>query len=144
MNPQSISNYFVADHKRLECLYASFKAKLGSDEALCYFWAFKKGIEQNIKWEEEVLFPFFEEKMGISHDPTDVMLSEHRDILEYLVGIDEYLLSNRDVAPLLLALEEVLEAHNQKEEQILFPLIDDYSNGVEKADLFLALCTTRA
>ena len=137
MSSQPISTFFEADNKRLEYLYNNFKSKLGSSEALTYFWAFKKGVEKNIRWEEDILFPFFEDKMDISHGPVDVMIAEHREILEYLQGIDEHLLSERDVLPLMHALEEVLGMHNNKEEQILFPLIDDCSNDAEKADFFL-------
>ena len=45
------------------------------------FEKFKFGLHRHIAWEEEILFPLFEEKTGMTDGgPTFVMREEHRQI----------------------------------------------------------------
>lgn len=79
----------------------------------------------------------FEEKTGIVGGPTEVMRTEHRLIGQYLEEIHEEVKkqdpdSDRQEANLLNA----LSAHNQKEEQILYPMIDRSTDEAERASVF--------
>ena len=83
-------------------------------------------IERHLKREENVLFPAAERVMGSSGGPTQVMRMEHgqmRDLIESLSKVaaledkDEFL----GEAETLLVL---MQQHNMKEEQILYPMID--------------------
>jgi len=64
------------DHDRLDEIFEGFK-KLKDDDidaAGKLFLEFKTGLLQHINWEEDILFPVFEQKTGI-HDtgPTAIM-----------------------------------------------------------------------
>jgi len=74
------------------------------------------------RWEEEILFPLFEKKTGMQFGPTYVMRNEHKEIAAHLESIHKKVQkadpsSDREEQKLL----EVLGAHNQKEEAILYP-----------------------
>ncbi|MDE2291134.1 MAG: hemerythrin domain-containing protein [Elusimicrobia bacterium] len=86
---------------------------------------FLTGLSRHIVWEEEVLFPLFEEKTGMTGGPTQVMRTEHRWIKDRLDAVHEKVRaadpgSDGEVEALLA----VLGQHNMKEENILYPAID--------------------
>ncbi|MBS3798040.1 MULTISPECIES: hemerythrin domain-containing protein [unclassified Pseudoalteromonas] len=136
---QLISFYFEADHKRLDALYNQFIAQQGTRQASAYFHAFRQGLEQHIRWEESVLFPFFEQKTGMNQGPTRVMTIEHQEIVALNSQISEQLEHQQPIAPLLHRLESLLSEHNDKEEQVLYPMLDQRSSEEEKAALFLQI-----
>ena len=89
--------------------------------------AFLHQINRHIDVEENLLFPAFEAKTGTMGGPTHVMRMEHAQLRnlfdEMLTAIDgkqaeSYLLTADLVAALL-------NEHNQKEENILYPMIDE-------------------
>lgn len=137
-----IHQYFTADHQRLDCLYLAFKALLARGENTCrgYFDKFSQDLIRHIDWEEQVLFPFFESKSGITAGPTRVMRAEHQDIISNLVSIKEKLAAvNIEHMAELDALETLLSEHNQKEEQVLYPMIERFCQPEDSAKLFLAM-----
>ncbi len=76
--------------------------------------------------EEEVLFPAFEQRSGMVDGPTQVMRSEHVQMRELLRQMDEALAQkNADgfggAADTLLIM---MQQHNMKEENILYPMCD--------------------
>ena len=76
--------------------------------------------------EEEVLFPAFEERTGMTGGPTQVMRSEHVQMRDLLRQMDEALAQkNADgfggAAETLLIM---MQQHNMKEENILYPMCD--------------------
>jgi hypothetical protein len=78
---QSIRTYFAEDHDRLDGLFASFRERkrFNYAEARLFFREFKFGLQRHIVWEEQILFPLFEQKTGMVHNgPTEVMRQEHR------------------------------------------------------------------
>ena len=90
------------------------------------FEAFTAGAEAHFKKEEQVLFPRVEAHMGTSVGPIQVMLMEHRQIRVLITNLSALIDDkNRDVflgeAETLLIM---LQQHNMKEEQILYPMID--------------------
>ena len=124
----TISGVFQNDHDRLDALWQSFQALkrqnfLKAKEA---FAQFKSGLERHIRWEEDLLFPLWEDKTGMSDGgPTFVMRHEHRRIEEQLQAIDRSISEeNADDAEPEQALLAVLAAHNLKEERVLYPAID--------------------
>jgi len=89
--------------------------------------AFLHQIERHIDAEENLLFPAFEDKSGMTGGPTHVMRMEHaqlRDLFgEMLAAIEareaEGYLRNADLVAALL------REHNLKEENILYPMLDN-------------------
>ncbi|HSE39257.1 MAG TPA: hemerythrin domain-containing protein [Acidobacteriota bacterium] len=124
----SISAYYEQDHNRLDELFANFQEWKRKDflRAKELFVAFKFGLQRHIVWEEEVLFPLFEEATGLFNEgPTQVMRLEHRMIADKLELIHKKVQvkdPNSDVEERELL--SILSSHNDKEEKILYPAID--------------------
>ncbi len=137
---ETITSYYEHDHDRLDDLFKKFQSlkKTEFNTAKEFFFQFKTGLERHIRWEEEILFPLFEEKTGMKNNgPTAVMKMEHRAIEKYLVAIFEKVNSGNtttdDDEQMLL---NTLGMHNEKEEQILYPMIDRSIIEQEKEIVF--------
>lgn len=125
---ESVSHYFAADHDRLDGLFAQYQALKRTDHAAAKesFKGFLQGLTRHIVWEEEVLFPLFEEKTGMKDfGPTAVMRAEHRQIKSHLDALhDKVRAADPDSDAAAAALLAVLGEHNMKEEHMLYPAID--------------------
>jgi len=125
---EKISTFFEKDHSRLDSLFKQFQANKSSDFALAKncFKEFMFGLKRHIVWEEEILFPIFEEKTSMKDSgPTAVMRFEHDLIKRELDGIHKkvkagHINTENEEASLL----EILVQHNCKEEGILYPAMD--------------------
>jgi regulator of cell morphogenesis and NO signaling len=143
MEHKLISEFFEADHDRLDELFKNFQTSKRTDypKAKEHFVNFKFGLQRHIVWEEDVLFPLFESKTGMfSGGPTAVMRAEHRQIAEHLEAIHLKVQnadpdSDMDESRLL----GVLSIHNQKEEEILYPAIDRMVTDADKTATFEAI-----
>lgn len=116
------------DHDRLDEIFKKFHGMVEEDitKAKALFSEFAKGLKTHIAWEEDILFPIFENKTGMSFGgPTAVMRMEHEQIKNFLSGIEAKLeQENSNVAEEEKNLLIVLTAHNDKEESIVYPEID--------------------
>lgn len=138
-----ISVAFEQDHDRLDALFTTFQEQKRNDFAKAKeaFVAFKFGLQRHIVWEEDVLFPKWEENSGMAEGgPTQVMRTEHRMIGDCLEAIHQKVQaqdpeSDRDEQRLL----EILKSHNMKEERILYPSIDQVISDQERAELYQAM-----
>ncbi len=118
------------DHDRLDALdEAAMEAWTLGDRRLAarLHLRFVHGLRRHIRFEETVLFPAFERVTGMppDHGPTSVMRVEHRAIEQLLADLRDAVgagvrpgESTRD------ELRDVLAAHNGKEENVLYPLLD--------------------
>lgn len=137
---ETITDYFEQDHDRLDGLFKNFQNYKHSNylRAKEYFVQFKFGLQRHIIWEEEVLFPLFEEKTGIDDcGPTKMMQNDHRQIGELLEAIHRKVQKSdpeSDMEERMLV--GLLGLHNQKEEKILYPAIDRMTNAEEKHTVF--------
>ena len=141
-NPdRTITEYFQSDHRRLETIYKKFGDAVHEerwDDARSAFVEFSLGLRRHIKAEEEILFPAFEEKTGMSDaGPTFVMRMEHKDIFELFDQITGS--AEKDDGPettrLASALTNLLADHNMKEEQILYPESDALLSETERPEV---------
>jgi hemerythrin-like domain-containing protein len=136
----TIREAFAADHDHLETLLGQFQHDKRSDfaQAREAFKAFKQGLQRHIMWEEQILFPLFEQKTGMySSGPTEVMRHEHRLIGEQLENIhDKVREADPDSDAAEQRLVELLSAHNQKEEMALYPALDRLLSEAEKESAF--------
>ncbi len=142
MNEQTITSYYETDHDRLDDLLKQFRQLKRTDYAKAkpFFREFKFGLQRHIIWEEEVLFPLFEEKTGNMNGPTNVMRAEHRQIGKVLEMIhDKVRQQNPDSDQEEEMLMNLLMMHNQKEENILYPSIDRAITGQERAEVFVTM-----
>ena len=137
---QTISKFFEQDHDRLDELFKMFQQLKRSDFAKAKeaFKDFKFGLQRHIVWEEDLLFPLWEEKTGMAEGgPTFVMRAEHRQIGEQLEAIHQKVAEqNSDSDQEEQALLTLLGSHNMKEERVLYPAIDDVTSQEERATVF--------
>ncbi|MCA9405007.1 MAG: hemerythrin domain-containing protein [Candidatus Omnitrophica bacterium] len=140
MSNDTVTGFYSHDHDELDAYMKSFQEtkKVDFSKAKKYFEEFKYGLERHIEWEESILFPLFEEKTGMKDSgPTAVMREEHKQIKVYLQTISEKLLKDdltTDNEEELLI--DLLTAHNQKEENILYPAIDNVASDEERKVVF--------
>jgi iron-sulfur cluster repair protein YtfE (RIC family) len=128
------------DHDRLDNkirMYSTEKL-VNVERAESIFLFFKSELERHIIWEEDILFPVFERKTGIKDaGPTLIMRMEHIQIKNHLQEIKRKLHAKKiqDPCEEEVALFKVLESHNQKEENILYPGIDNLTSEQEKEQM---------
>jgi iron-sulfur cluster repair protein YtfE (RIC family) len=133
----TILEFISEDHDRLDNkikMYSTEKL-VNVERAEGIFILFKSELERHIIWEEDILFPIFESKTGIKDGgPTSVMKMEHIQIKNHLQEIKRKLHAKniQDPCKEEVALFKVLESHNQKEENILYPEIDNLTSEHEK------------
>lgn len=125
----TISSFMTDDHQRCDRLFAVAEELVANgqwEDAATSFDVMHKAIEHHFSMEEEVLFPAFEQVTGSSMGPTQVMRHEHqqmRQLFEQLASA----LEKRQMDDYLGASETLLvlmQQHNAKEEQILYPMTD--------------------
>ncbi len=138
-----IGEHFAEDHDRLESLFEAFQSLKGSDfaKAKDVFKDFKSGLHRHIVWEEDLLFPLWEEKCGLAEGgPTLVMRAEHRQIGEQLEAIqDKVGEHNPESEQEEKVLRDLLHSHNMKEERALYLEIDRVTRPEERAEFFRKL-----
>ncbi|ODT43347.1 MAG: hypothetical protein ABS70_08370 [Nitrospira sp. SCN 59-13] len=143
MSDAKISVTFEQDHDRLDALFTTFQQQKRKDVAKAKdaFVEFKFGLQRHIVWEEDVLFPKWEENSGMAEGgPTQVMRTEHRIIGECLEAIHQKVQANNPDSDLEeQRLVDVLKSHNMKEERILYPSIDQVITDQERAELYQAM-----
>lgn len=137
---KTIRQFFEEDHDRLDGLFQSFQALKRSDaaKAKAAFKEFTFGLQRHIVWEEELLFPLWEEKTGLSDGgPTVVMRHEHRRIGEQLEALHRKVAAeNPDSDQEAQALTTLLASHNLKEERVLYPSLDQVTTEKEREAIF--------
>lgn len=137
---KTISAFYEQDHDRLDELFKTFQQFKRSDFAKAKeaFKEFKFGLQRHIVWEEDLLFPLWEEKTGMSEGgPTFVMRAEHRQIGQQLEAIhDKVAEQNPDCDQEEQALLNLLGSHNIKEERVLYPAIDQVTSEDERETVF--------
>ncbi|MDH4303898.1 MAG: hemerythrin domain-containing protein [Nitrospira sp.] len=140
MSEQTITALYEKDHDRLDELFKTFQTSKRSDFAKAKeaFKEFKVGLQRHIVWEEELLFPMWEEKTGMIEDgPTPVMRFEHEQIKQLLDAIHRKVESqDPDSDHEEQSLLNLLGSHNRKEEKALYPAIDNVTNEDERATIF--------
>lgn len=140
MEKRKIASFYEHDHDQLDNYFQEYKKLKNTDypQAKECFQNFESGLHRHIQWEEDILFPLFEEKTGMAdHGPTAVMREEHKQIKEYLQEINKKVATedvNTDNEEQLL--EDLLGSHNQKEENILYPGIDEVISDSERENVF--------
>ncbi|HKU51212.1 MAG TPA: hemerythrin domain-containing protein [Nitrospira sp.] len=137
---QTVTAFYEKDHDRLDELFKTFQTSKRSDfiKAKEVFKEFKVGLQRHIVWEEELLFPMWEEKTGMIEDgPTPVMRFEHEQIKQLLEAIHRKVEEqNLDTDQSEQALFNLLSSHNRKEERALYPAIDNVISAEERGKIF--------
>jgi len=127
----TIRTFMTDDHRRCDDLFAEAEqaiAKKNLSAAKAAFAHFRNSLLAHFDCEEKTLFPTFEAKTGMRMGPTQVMRMEHsqmRALLDDAVDAlergdaDDYL----GLADTLLIM---MQQHNMKEENVLYPMCDQH------------------
>lgn len=143
--PRTVTDYLVWDHRRMEKLLEEAQTAASSgrwEDAHLLASRYATALRRHADLEDEVLFPAYEKACGGFGDgPTAHMRDEHVQIRR---GIDSLLLAvqARDAAAVGDAdelLRRVAIEHHTKEEEILFPSVDEAFSRPELDALVLRL-----
>lgn len=88
MSATSINESLTEDHDRLDGLLESFQAWKAKDVARArdFLMQLTLGLQRNLRWEETILFPLFEQKTGQT-GLTSTLRAEHEEIREWLAAL---------------------------------------------------------
>lgn len=125
----TIRSFMTNDHRHCDDLFAEAEqamAKNNLEAARAAFGHFRTAVLAHFDCEEKTLFPTFEAKTGMSMGPTQVMRLEHVQMRVLLDAAAEAL--NAGSADDYLGQADTLlimmQQHNMKEENILYPMCD--------------------
>src|SRR5512143_553507 len=134
MAMSTILDFLGSDHRACDDLFASAEsaaAQRSWDSARTLFGRFQAAMEHHLSMEETVLFPAFEARTGDSMGPTQVMRTEHeqmrglmRDLASAAAAGDQ-----QGFLGLSETLNMLMQQHNLKEENMLYPMSDQVLSG---------------
>lgn len=126
---KTIGEYLGTDHRACDEMFAAAETAVAQqrwDSARVQFAGFRAAMTHHFAMEEDVLFPAFEARTGMSSGPTQVMRMEHEQMRGLLEDMADAL--SRTDADGFLGLSETLnmlmQQHNVKEENMLYPMSD--------------------
>lgn len=139
MSMQSLRYFFSADHDRVGGLFRNWqeKKKANSPDAYDSFRKFLVSQLQHMDLEEKLIFPLFEQQIGNTN--TGLIQELHQDHIEIQRTIDNIhnvlrRAESTEAAEVLLS--EMLEAHHEKEEDIFYPILDQWIDEQERNRIF--------
>lgn len=124
-----ILEFMRDDHRACDHLYAEAESALMAKEAEKAKTAFARFAEATLHhfdMEEKELFLAFEKRTGMMGGPTQMMRYEHQQLRSLLESMRLALDENRvnDFFGIGESMMIMLQQHNMKEEQMLYPMID--------------------
>lgn len=130
----TISEFLGDDHRNCDELFAMAETKVAQqrwDQAREGFGQFCAAMARHFAMEEEVLFPAFEARTGSSMGPTRVMRMEHDQMRGLIEEMTRAIERNDDAGFLGLSetLNMLMQQHNLKEENMLYPMSDQALGG---------------
>lgn len=128
---ESISHYMQEDHVRIDAIAerAAAAAAAGDAAAMAREGAlFLEQLQRHIEMEERLLFPAFEERTGMTAAGPSVQMREEHLQMQPVFEQMRAAIAAQDGAAwrrAAQALFEILMPHNMKEEQMMYPMLDD-------------------
>ena len=127
----NIRSLMTEDHRHCDDLFADVeqsatRGDLATAKAL--FADFRRSVLLHFDAEEKTLFPTFEAKTGMTMGPTQVMRMEHIQ-MRALMDACHAALEGSDMDDYLGQAETLLimmQQHNMKEENVLYPMCDQH------------------
>jgi len=126
----NIRDFLTQDHRRCDELFALVEKEamdsLSGAKEICE--NFVKETQRHFDMEEMVMFVEFEAKTGIKQGPTVIMKHEHSQMRNLMKQMLEAI--DADDKDKFFGLSEtlmiLLQQHNMKEEQMLYPMAQQY------------------
>lgn len=127
----TINSFMTDDHRRCDDFLAEAEMALGKGDlpaARSAFEQFRTAMLEHFDFEEKALFPRFEARTGMSSGPTTVMRGEHMQMRGLLDDAQAALAApdGGDYPGLVETLIILMQQHNMKEENILYPMCDQH------------------
>ncbi|MBK7356436.1 hemerythrin domain-containing protein [Propionivibrio sp.] len=128
---ESIRELMAEKHRRCDDYFVTAERAVASanwDKASAEFEKFRDAMSRHFDVEENILFPAFEAHTGVFMGPTQVMRGEHKQLRE-LMSVAEAALAARDADDYSGTAETLLimlQQHNMKEENVLYPMCDQH------------------
>lgn len=124
-----ILEFMRDDHRACDHIYSEAENALLAKEiekGVELFRAFSDATNHHFDMEEKELFLTFEKKTGMMGGPTQMMRYEHQQLRSLLESMRLALSENRndDFFGIGESMMIMLQQHNMKEEQMLYPMID--------------------
>lgn len=125
----NIKNFMAGDHRQCDELLVTAEQAVASrswEAASAAFAGFQQAVLQHFAAEENILFPAFETKTGMLSGPTQVMRGEHVQMRELMAAAQEALVAQDadDYEGNVETLFIMMQQHNVKEENVLYPMCD--------------------
>jgi iron-sulfur cluster repair protein YtfE (RIC family) len=116
-------------HAHCDEIFASVRSgndRKSWDTSVRAFHRFRREMEHHFAGEESVLFPAFEAATGMQQGPTLVMRGEHDAMRSLFAQVDAALTAHDEDGAdgTLSTLLILMQQHNVKEENILYPMMD--------------------
>lgn len=133
----TLSTFLGNEHTHCDDLFAEAENAVADQNwpaAAVAFQSFFADMQKHFSHEEEVLFPAFEARTGMTGGPTAVMRMEHGQMNDVMAAMQETVAGHdRDR---YLGLSETLlmlmRQHNMKEENILYPMAEQALAGEQE------------
>lgn len=129
-----ILEFMRDDHRACDHLLTEAENALTAkqtEEAKTLFDSFYRATNHHFDMEERELFITFEKRTGMMGGPTQMMRYEHQQLRSLLESMKSALAENRtdDFFGIGESMMIMLQQHNMKEEQMLYPMIDRALGG---------------
>jgi hemerythrin-like domain-containing protein len=128
-----IRHFMAQDHLHCDAIFeraGRLAAERDWDGAATEFAQFRSLVLQHFDAEETLLFPAFEENSGMRMGPTQVMRGEHVQMRQLMDAASAALLQGEGDGEEYSGHAETLlimmQQHNLKEENVLYPLCDQH------------------
>lgn len=129
-----ITEFMGDDHQRCDLIFASAEESVSKGD-----WSgaesnnrrFIDAMEHHFRMEEETLFPRFEEVSGHAMGPTEMMRHEHKQMRQLFEQMNQGVAAQSadDYLGASETLLILMQQHNAKEEQMLYPMSDQVLAG---------------
>lgn len=128
---ETISTYMQDDHVLIDGISERAVAAAAARDWTAFAregTEFLQRLRQHIKMEERILFPAYEQRTGMGAGGPSVQMREEHEQMQPILAQIEAALTARDATGYQLstkALFDILVPHNQKEEQMMYPMLDE-------------------
>ncbi len=126
----TIKEYLTTDHRKCDAIFAKMEEEAGSslENSRILVEEFISDMQHHFAMEEQVMFPEFEQKTGMTQGPTEMMRQEHTQMRSLFTQLMDSLNENNSdrffgTSETLMIL---LQQHNMKEEQMLYPMAQQH------------------
>lgn len=124
-----LSEYLLQDHARCDGLLRQAQQSVGAarwTDARRDVAAFRDALERHVLIEEHIVFPAFERALGSAASPTTAMRADHVRVRALAQRTADAVdaLSAQDFVRHAESLLLTLHQHSEKEEGVLYPMIE--------------------